>query len=210
MKNQCLFSNCSPKEVALYESVLSLIKEGTSMANLKVSMIAQRAGVGKGTTYEYFKSKEELIGKAIFYEIHQKIQVLLQKVAQVTGFRNILYAIFEFMEEHQETNQFMYELSNINGVEYKIPDEIRDMLIHRTEALKILQEKLEKFGNVAKEEGLIPKEAPASLLNMALVNVLVSYLMYLKMKHTVKDVDAVQMKAFLYNSIVKSFQSDVL
>ncbi len=206
MENTCPFSNCTAKEKALYESVLSLIEEGGSIGSLKVSVIAQRAGIGKGTTYEYFKSKEELIGKALFYDLHRKIQNLLQKAGQVSGFRNILYTVFDWMEENLEGNQFLYQLLSINGVEYKIPDEIRDMLVNQTKAVTELEKSLEEFGNVAKAEGLIPMDAPKSLLNIAIANTLISYMVYLKMHKSVQDVDSQQMKLFLYNSIVKAFQ----
>ena len=42
----------------------------TGLANAKMSQIAQAAGIGKGTIYEYFSSKEELFWKA--FEVYME------------------------------------------------------------------------------------------------------------------------------------------
>ena len=47
------------REIALYEAALRLIARGVSPAAMKVQQIADEAGIGKGTVYEYFASKEE-------------------------------------------------------------------------------------------------------------------------------------------------------
>jgi len=43
------------------------------MKNVKIDEIAEKAGIGKGTIYEYFTSKEELFGAAII-EFIQRIE----------------------------------------------------------------------------------------------------------------------------------------
>lgn len=57
----------SPKVLAMYEAVNELMEEGRDIYSMKISEITARAGIGKGTAYEYFSTKEELLGKAIFY-----------------------------------------------------------------------------------------------------------------------------------------------
>ena len=54
-----------PKAKQMYQAVLEMISEGDDVGVITVSGITTRAGIGKGTAYEYFKSKEELIGKAL-------------------------------------------------------------------------------------------------------------------------------------------------
>ncbi len=58
-----------PKVKALYEAVLELIGENVDIRDVKVSDITKRAGIGKGTAYEYFSNKEEIIGSALLYHI---------------------------------------------------------------------------------------------------------------------------------------------
>ena len=47
------------KVILMYEAVISLIEEGKDINSIKVVDITSRAGIGKGTAYEYFKSNEE-------------------------------------------------------------------------------------------------------------------------------------------------------
>ena len=54
----------SEKELLLYQAVIELLDEGMEVHQIKVSDITNRAGVGKGTAYEYFSSKEEMIAIA--------------------------------------------------------------------------------------------------------------------------------------------------
>ena len=49
------------REIALYEAALRLIASGVNPAAMKVQQIADEAGIGKGTVYEYFSSKEEIL-----------------------------------------------------------------------------------------------------------------------------------------------------
>ena len=53
----------SPKVKALYEAVEELIFENIDVKEIKVSDITERAGIGKGTAYEYFRNKEEIISR---------------------------------------------------------------------------------------------------------------------------------------------------
>ena len=59
----------SPKVKALYEAVEELIFENIEVKGIKVSDITERAGIGKGTAYEYFRNKEEIISSALLYHI---------------------------------------------------------------------------------------------------------------------------------------------
>jgi len=55
------------RETALYEAALRLIAKGGNPAAMKVQQIADEAGIGKGTVYEYFASKDEILqGMALY------------------------------------------------------------------------------------------------------------------------------------------------
>ena len=48
-----------PEKVRLlYEAVLAMVTNGWDINRMKVSDITAQAGIGKGTAYEYFSSKE--------------------------------------------------------------------------------------------------------------------------------------------------------
>ena len=58
----------SPKVEALYKAVMELLLEGKEIRKMKVSEITEQAGIGKGTAYEYFESREELLVRALGYQ----------------------------------------------------------------------------------------------------------------------------------------------
>ena len=63
----------SEKELALFQAVIDLIEEDADIHSIKVSDITNRAGIGKGTAYEYFSSKEEMVAKAIIWSGEQRV-----------------------------------------------------------------------------------------------------------------------------------------
>lgn len=46
------------KVVLMYQAVVDMVNEGVDVNNMKVADITARAGIGKGTAYEYFSTKE--------------------------------------------------------------------------------------------------------------------------------------------------------
>lgn len=66
----------------MYKAVRELIEEGADINRIKVSEITQRAGIGKGTAYEYFPNKEELISSALLYQMDEMYSQLGQQIAQ--------------------------------------------------------------------------------------------------------------------------------
>ena len=51
-------SETNEKVLAMYRAVRELLEEGVNPEQIKVSDVTGRAGIGKGTAYEYFRSKE--------------------------------------------------------------------------------------------------------------------------------------------------------
>lgn len=85
----------SPKEILVFQGFSKLIEEGISINNIRVSDIAKAAGIGKGTVYEYFKSKEEVIAKSIFYQMQMEFMGILEKSNKVDGFKSKCYLGFQ-------------------------------------------------------------------------------------------------------------------
>lgn len=67
-----------PKHQRIVEAAAAVFAEG-GFTNTRVADIADRAGIGKGTVYEYFSSKEELLF-AVFEWIDSTVSGRLQAV----------------------------------------------------------------------------------------------------------------------------------
>ncbi len=63
------------KEILIFKTTWGLFSE-KGFHDIKISEIAKLSGIGKGTVYEYFKSKEELVQEMIIYNLeiaHEKV-----------------------------------------------------------------------------------------------------------------------------------------
>ena len=64
------------REKAIFEAVLSLGEQGQDLTALTVRQIAGAAGIGKGTVYEYFSSKEEILRELTAYCLDSEMDML--------------------------------------------------------------------------------------------------------------------------------------
>lgn len=81
----------------IYRSVAALYAAGYPYYSITVAMIAREAGIGKGTVYEYFESKEDVLMKAYFYEVMQGLRALRESVEEKACFREQFTAIMEWL-----------------------------------------------------------------------------------------------------------------
>ncbi len=94
----------------MFEAVSGLVKEKKDIRALKVQDITAKAGIGKGTAYEYFSSKDELITHALMYEYSNKIMELARVVFQPKYFKERVYKIFDWIRENKEYNEMFAQL----------------------------------------------------------------------------------------------------
>ena len=88
-----------PKVRALYEAVLELLNENVDISTMKVSDITSRAGIGKGTAYDYFKSKEEIIACAVMYDARRQGMETREKLRELPDFQARIRYCFHWVEE---------------------------------------------------------------------------------------------------------------
>ena len=90
MKQNQLPVQDSPKELAVYAAVLQLAGQGVDLASLRVQQIADAAGMGKGTLYEYFKSKEEILRGTVSWCLRDELRQLTELTAGAQSMDELL------------------------------------------------------------------------------------------------------------------------
>lgn len=75
------FQEIPSKVLQMYDAVIRLIEEGEDASSIRVSTITDRAGIGKGTAYDYFDTKEDIVACAVVFHI-QRIFRLLERELQ--------------------------------------------------------------------------------------------------------------------------------
>lgn len=93
------------KVLRMYEAVHGFMLEKRDISTIKVVDITSTAGIGKGTAYEYFSSKEEIIASAMAYEYKNKITELVDCMFAQSGFRNRVMNVMDWIYDNQEYNQ---------------------------------------------------------------------------------------------------------
>lgn len=92
-------THLAPKVKATYEAVIALFMEGADLNNLTVAEITAKAGIGKGTAYEYFSNKEEMIAGALFYELKESCESLYEHLKKEKDLYGKMNAILLSMEK---------------------------------------------------------------------------------------------------------------
>lgn len=92
-------SEVPQKVQQIYRAVLELIEEGADVTNLRVSAITDRAGVGKGTAYEYFDTKEEILSCAVVNHMQKTVDWLGTRLLERESFEEQLDFLLDEMEK---------------------------------------------------------------------------------------------------------------
>lgn len=83
----------------LYDAVIHLMEEGKNLSSLTVAEITEKAGIGKGTAYEYFRSKEEMIARAILYGILRSFEEIEHRIGRLSSFEAKYVEVLNWLEE---------------------------------------------------------------------------------------------------------------
>lgn len=97
----------SEKVQKMYEAISAFVQEKRDIATIKVSDITSRAGIGKGTAYEYFSSKEEIIVHASLWICFQQNREMENELARFEGFKEKFLFLLEWMKNHKEQNDLI-------------------------------------------------------------------------------------------------------
>lgn len=85
------------KRQSILDAAISLIMDGRPPSELRMAEIAARAGIGKGTLYEYFDSKEELTEEALADHRRRVFGRLCEAVGAADGPEGKTDALLDFV-----------------------------------------------------------------------------------------------------------------
>lgn len=95
------------KEIAL--SCLDLIHE-VGIKKLTVAQVAKTAGIGKGTIYEYFENKDDIVFEIINMHIDEHHKQFLEAVKTLESTKEKIFLCFKFVFDDSIEN-----MKNFNG-----------------------------------------------------------------------------------------------
>lgn len=203
MSLSSLFENISPKEQAVYEAVISLYEEYRDTGSFKVSDIAARAGIGKGTVYEYFGSKDEIVAKALLYELERTMEIMQRRISKVEGIWTKMYTILDWIEEEFRNSTSFVRMLQIWETSVEIPVSIRKIMDQHRACVNDMYASMVAIIQGGIEEGILSAQIPISYMVSAAIGNFITYVLYLNYAASVQETDVQGMKEFIFRSIQK-------
>ena len=195
------------KVLAMYQAVHDLIMEGTDINRMKVSDITQKAGIGKGTAYEYFKSKEELIGRAIQYEFLQNYQNLGASMEKADTMQTAIECIFQWLEKNKERrNLFIQCMKFLGEVHAENQEGEKCIRNHMNLSVQIFQKIFGRVTELGRKEALIPESVKEEYAQLQILSAAMGFFVCIQLSEEMDNEKLQEMKTFLYNGIVKSLR----
>lgn len=198
----------SPKVQLLYKAVIELLNEGADVNNLKISDITQKAGIGKGTAYDYFDSKEEVIGEGIIYYIGKFLSDAEDAVKDIPGFKDSVNYLFDVLERNLDERgcfvRLVHLLMGSSSISLYMQDAIRK---GEAEMPLILLDKIVQKGI---KNGEITSSCPVSYIVYTFCARILTYAAFLDIKEEdrplySRDMDKRQMRELMIKGIMLEF-----
>ena len=190
------------KVLAMYRAVWELIDEGYTVSNMKVADITGRAGIGKGTAYEYFRSKEEIVSEALKYDYFLQYQSLSNRLEEQKSFRGALETCFNWLSETMDRRRFAAQFFKEPHEKKKAENEDCEDNDSCRNALYLIR----LIISLGIKDGSIRPEVTEEMAMVQIVSQLFGYFLYQEhnLKRKMKDLD--EMKQFLCDNIEKSLR----
>jgi len=155
------------KEETILSAALNIFLE-KGFSNSSIKDIADTAGIGKGTIYEYFKNKNELFIKTINYEIDQRCQQSRNAIESKATFMDKLNAMIDMAQEAAEEDLKHIEFLIINtsmGLrpEYKV--EFQNLLQKMKDDMEAIVSQILIQGKTEGKIGEIDLEFASGIIN---------------------------------------------
>ncbi len=92
-----MIMNYSSKQTDIINATMDILDSGKELNKITVKEIADFAGIGKGSVYDHFQSKEDIIHATIlkkFQDGFYNVDIIMK---QHLNFKNKIYALYDLM-----------------------------------------------------------------------------------------------------------------
>ncbi len=198
----------SPKVQLLYKAVMDYLHEGVDMNNLKISDITQKAGIGKGTAYEYFTSKEEVICGGILYYVALFLDSVQEGLEKKNTFEECLNYLMDILEQNLNESGCLIRVVHLLMGNSQISVDLQDAILKGEGKLPlVIIDKMVQWGI---ERGEVKNDYPVSYIAYTICAKILLYATLLDMKEQERPlynakVNMKQMRELTVKCIVNEF-----
>ena len=195
-------SETNEKVLAMYEAVCELLEEGANLEGIKVSDVTTRAGIGKGTVYEYFRSKEELFVRAINYDFRMQYENLKEMISVSRSLREAMEAGFEWIEQRAGKKRIVAQILELPRLQ-KLGEQKNVGCLGEQLDRSLIQEIISMVMRIGRKDGSIPDSVPDHLAELEIFTRFMEFLIYLTAGKAVNKEEIQETKEFIYGSMIK-------
>lgn len=189
----------------MYDAVIGLISEGEDMNDIKVSRITEKAGIGKGTAYDYFDSKEEIIACAIAFVVKKTTEELHDGLKQLNSFSDRMSYLLDKTEEKLGEQmcfmRFVHMMSDTSALSLLLREKIEQESLERYLPLSTLAEVLAE----AVEKGEVRDDLPMDYMVFTICSRLVTYMGCISTQ-SCTGADPVRMRKYVFQGMIEEFK----
>ena len=190
-----------PKVLGMYQAVAELLEEGVDINNIRVSTITDRAGIGKGTAYEYFDTKEEIIACAVVYRMQWMFERIGAVLMEKDSFHDQIQLLLDETEKQGERKfyfwRFVHMLTDNSDFSRLIRQRMASNSFSEYMPVNI-------FGKVLRrgvERGELRGDLPLEYMVYSVLSHLLTYLMAITTEDCFR-MSAVPMRPLVYQGIM--------
>lgn len=203
------FSEPPEKVRLMFQAVNDFLNEKTDIGSLTVQDITARAGIGKGTAYEYFSSKEELITLALLYDYSVKIGELKALMDGVGHFRDKIFCIMDWLHDSGSYHMTFLRMLHLSAGGQDLCQTLRDKFTD--ESLEGMRTYLLTAGDAIMEQGYLEgvfAETDSVKRRLAFATMVFQIALTLgeKVEQSFFSMEYTKMREHVYQTMVRSLE----
>ena len=191
------------KVLAMYRAVWQLLDEGRDLHKLKVSDITECAGIGKGTAYEYFRSKEEIVSKAMHYNCLLQFHMLRERVAEQENYKTALQICFDWLSETCDSRKLILQVLKQTGDLSKKAGCTCESE-KKNGVYAVMMEILVHLVQLGRREKFVRSEISDQMATLQILSQFLGFFVYQTAVTSLKKSEISMTKEFLCDNIMKS------
>ena len=191
------------KVIPIYEAVISLINEGISIPEIKVSDISKRAGIGKGTVYEYFSTKEQVIAEALLYSVQVELEVLSQTLESKPSFREKYEEIIRWLDNMNISEVVLVSIFKLTHDSNEMMPSMKREMMEQMDKWEVTDRLLHSLFEALRRDANVSDSVDDFRLHFAICSQLGSYMMTSKCNSKVMAECQGSLGELTYENIIK-------
>ena len=137
------------RKAKVYEAALTLIGRGVNPAAMTIQQLAEAAGIGKGTVYEYFSSKEEILQGLARYCFESENERIAQRFDRCHTLADLETELVAYLQEVAAQRMSSYKiLADSFSHKGPMPDCTPDCRRHLTVITDTMLTRLQAAGEI--------------------------------------------------------------